>query len=192
MANYGPAYGTLAVNQARIAAKRDTELDNEVQTWIESVIGEKFPNGSYEDALRNGVILCKLMNKLQPNAIPKYSKDGVGFQSRENISLFQNAARAYGLVDSVLFQTVDLFEKRNIPQVTQCILALARQAQHKNFNGPLINHKAPESHPLEIPEKQLFARKSLTGLLDEGLNMFAQNHNFTQNHNPNRRFSRES
>ena len=38
----------------------------------------------------------------------------------------ENAARAYGLPDSELFQTVDLFEKRNIPQVTQCIHALGR------------------------------------------------------------------
>jgi hypothetical protein len=39
----------------------------------------------------------------------------------------ENAARAYGLLDEDLFQTVDLYEKRNIPQVTQCIFALAHQ-----------------------------------------------------------------
>ncbi len=38
----------------------------------------------------------------------------------------ENAARAYGLSDSELFQTIDLFEKHNIPQVTQCIFALGR------------------------------------------------------------------
>ena len=38
----------------------------------------------------------------------------------------ENAARAYGLPDAELFQTVDLFEKRNIAQVTQCIHALGR------------------------------------------------------------------
>jgi len=41
-------------------------------------------------------------------------------------SCTENAARAYGLPDAELFQTVDLFEKRNIPQVTQCIHALGR------------------------------------------------------------------
>jgi len=39
----------------------------------------------------------------------------------------ENAARAYGLLDLDLFQTVDLYEKRNIAQVTHCIFALARQ-----------------------------------------------------------------
>lgn len=40
--------------------------------------------------------------------------------------LIEVAARNYGLPDAELFQTVDLFEKRNIPQVTQCIHALGR------------------------------------------------------------------
>jgi hypothetical protein len=39
----------------------------------------------------------------------------------------ENAARDYGLLDVDLFQTVDLYEKRNIAQVTHCIFALARQ-----------------------------------------------------------------
>ncbi|CAF0746443.1 unnamed protein product [Adineta ricciae] len=173
MANYGPAYGTLASNLAKMAIKRDPELEKEAQAWIEEVIGEKFPKGTYEDALTDGIILCKLMNKLEPNCIPKYATKGTGFILRENISLFQNAARAYGLLDVDLFQTVDLYEKRNIAQVTHCIFQLARQAEVKQFHGPILHRKTPEPRPLEISERQLFARKSLTGLLDDGLNMFA-------------------
>lgn len=43
------------------------------------------------------------------------------------MSEIENAARAYGLHDLDLFQAVDLYEKRNISQVTDCIFALARQ-----------------------------------------------------------------
>ncbi len=43
-----------------MAAKRDPELDAEAQSWIEAVIDEPFPNDVlYEDALKDGVILCK-------------------------------------------------------------------------------------------------------------------------------------
>jgi hypothetical protein len=42
-----------------MAAKRDTNLDGEAQAWIEAILGEKFPNVSYEDALKDGIILCK-------------------------------------------------------------------------------------------------------------------------------------
>ncbi|CAF1291254.1 unnamed protein product [Rotaria magnacalcarata] len=113
------------------------------------------------------------MNKLQPNAIPKFTTTTGGFRSRENICLYQNAARVYGLGDLDLFQTVDLFEKRNIAQVTHCIFALARQAQRKSFNGPILRTSTPEFRPCEVTEEQLFVRKSLTGFLDEGLIKFA-------------------
>ena len=51
------------------------------------------------------------------------------FEMIEKIQI-ENAARGYGLPDAELFQTVDLFEKRNIAQVTQCIHALGRQVKH--------------------------------------------------------------
>ena len=60
-------------------AKRDNELDKQAQEWIEAIVGEKFSayGPTYEDALKNGIILCKLMNKLLPGSVPKInSKDG--------------------------------------------------------------------------------------------------------------------
>ena len=42
-----------------MAAKRNPELDREAQQWVEAVIGEQFPSGTYEDVLKDGVILCK-------------------------------------------------------------------------------------------------------------------------------------
>lgn len=49
---------TSAVKK-KLLAKRDPDHEQEAQDWIESVIGEKFPSGLYEDALKDGVILCK-------------------------------------------------------------------------------------------------------------------------------------
>ncbi|UJR35235.1 hypothetical protein I4U23_028000 [Adineta vaga] len=170
MANYGPSYGSLAENQAKIAGKRSTDLDREAQEWIEAVIGEKFPNLPYEDALKDGVLLCKLMNKLQPGAIAKICTSGGGFKLRENVSAFQTAARSYGLPDSELFQTVDLFEKRNIPQVTQCIHALGRHAQKKKFTGPSLGPKMSDANQRDFTEEQLRAGQGMVGLLNDGMN----------------------
>ncbi|CAF3681097.1 unnamed protein product [Adineta steineri] len=179
MSHVGPSYGSLAANQAKIAAKRDPNLDREAQEWIEAVIGEKFPSGSYEDALKDGVILCKLINKLQPGAIPKYATSGGAFKLRENISVFQNAARKYGLGDAELFQTIDLFEKHNIPQVTQCIFALGRTAQKKKFNGPTLGPKMSDSNIREFTEDQLRAGQSSLGLLNEGMSIQIETSNVT-------------
>lgn len=42
-----------------MSSKRDPHQDKEAQEWIEAITGEKFPAGTYEDALRNGIILIK-------------------------------------------------------------------------------------------------------------------------------------
>ena len=170
MANYGPSYGSLAENQAKIAGKRSNELDREAQAWIEAVIGEKFPNCAYDDALKDGILLCKLMNKLQPGSVAKICTSGGGFKLRENVAAFQLAARAYGLPDAELFQTVDLFEKRNIPQVTQCIHALGRHAQRKKFTGPSLGPKMSDPNQRDFSDEQLRAGQSMVGLLNEGMN----------------------
>jgi hypothetical protein len=127
-------YGLSAACAAKMAAKRDGNLDQEAQEWIEVVLGEKFPAGlSYEDSLKDGIILCKLMNKLVPGSVAKITTKGGAFALRSNIELFQKAARAYGVSDNELFQTVDLFEKKNIPQVTLAIHALGRFVSSLSF-----------------------------------------------------------
>lgn len=39
---------------------------------------------------------------------------------------FQAAIKKYGVPEEEIFQTADLFERRNIPQVTLCLYSLAR------------------------------------------------------------------
>ncbi|KAF3424367.1 hypothetical protein E2986_03228 [Frieseomelitta varia] len=109
---------------------------------------------SYEDALRDGVLLCKLMNKLQPGLITKINTSGGDYKmmdnlnqyvsykniliSHERISVlnnaiimyhyfrFQKACVKYGVPDVDLFQAVDLIERKNIAQVTNTIFAIGR------------------------------------------------------------------
>lgn len=41
---------------------------------------------SYEDALRDGVIFCKLMNKLQPGIISKINTSGGDYKMMDNLN----------------------------------------------------------------------------------------------------------
>lgn len=41
------------------AAKRDPQLEAEAQQWMEAVVGEPFPGDVFEEALKDGVYLCK-------------------------------------------------------------------------------------------------------------------------------------
>lgn len=58
------------------------------------------------------------MNKLKPGSVAKIHSQGGPMKLRENIGLFQDAARAYGVNASEVFQAVDCFDKKNIQQVT--------------------------------------------------------------------------
>lgn len=70
------------------------------------------------------------MNKLRPGSVPKITTKGGAFALRENVAQFCTAAKAYGVPDNELFQTVDLFEKKNIPQVTLAIHSLGRYVRN--------------------------------------------------------------
>lgn len=73
----------------QLAGKRDPEQERQVQEWIESILGEQFPAGVvYEDVLRDGQVLCKVMNKLKPGAIPKINDQGGQFKMMENINKY--------------------------------------------------------------------------------------------------------
>lgn len=126
----------------QIAAKRNPQMDKEAQEWIEAILGEKFPGGvEYEDHLKDGQVLCKLINILSPNAVPKINSSGGQFKMMENINNFQKALKAYGVPDLDVFQTVDLWEKKDIAQVTNTIFALGRAVSIWNVMTSFMDGK---------------------------------------------------
>ena len=42
--------------------------------WIGAVMGEPLPEGDFAEVLKNGVVLCKLMNKIQPESVKKFKE----------------------------------------------------------------------------------------------------------------------
>lgn len=94
---------------------------------MESLLGKKFPaNEAYEDILKDGQVLCHLINKIKAGSVAKVNESGGQFKMMENINNFQKALKAYGVPDQDVFQTVDLFEKKDISQVTNTLFALGR------------------------------------------------------------------
>lgn len=82
-----PFLATPLFSHRQVAGKREPEQEREAQHWIETVIGERFPPGfSFEDALRDGIILCKLMNRLAPGIIPRINTSGGDYKMMDNIN----------------------------------------------------------------------------------------------------------
>jgi len=144
---------------------RNKEQEAEVVEWIEQVLGEKLPSQPYEDLLKDGVILCNLINKIIPGAVKKIQTKGTNFQLMENIQRFQAAIKKYGVPEEEIFQTADLFERRNIPQVTLCLYSLGRITQlHPEYNGPRLGPKMAEKQERTFTEEQLRASEGQLGL----------------------------
>lgn len=77
----------LNVIDLQIAAKRDPEQEREVSEWVESILGKKvFAGHAFEDVLKDGTVLCELMNKIKPGAVPKINTSGGEFKMMENIN----------------------------------------------------------------------------------------------------------
>ena len=49
--------------------------------------------------MKNGVVLCKLMNKISPGAIAKFKESGPAFLLMENVQSFLKAIKTYGVSD---------------------------------------------------------------------------------------------
>ncbi|XP_060530864.1 muscle-specific protein 20 [Cylas formicarius] len=152
--------------QAKIAAKRNPQQDKEAQEWVETILGAKFPPGQlYEDVLKDGTILCQLINKLAPGSIPKINTSGGQFKFMENITNFQAAIKKYGVPDIDVFQTVDLWEKKDIAQVTNTLFALGRATyKHPEWPGPNLGPKPADENKRDFTEEQLKAGESIIGL----------------------------
>ncbi|TMW43747.1 hypothetical protein DOY81_011173 [Sarcophaga bullata] len=141
--------------KAKIAGKRNPQMDKEAQEWIETIMGEKFPAGvEYEEHLKDGQVLCKLINTLSPNAVAKINSSGGQFKMMENINNFQKALKEYGVPDIDVFQTVDLWEKKDI---AQCY-------KHPEFKGPFLGPKPADECKREFTEEQLKAGQTVIGL----------------------------
>merc|ERR1712215_591245 len=112
----------------------------------------------------DGVVLCKLMNKLQTGSVKKFKEKGPAFLLMENVQSFLAAAKKYGVPDEESFQTPDLFEGRNLPQVALCLFSLGRATQkHPEYTGPQIGPKMAAKNARNFTEEQI--RKGRDGVI---------------------------
>ncbi|CAM9589930.1 unnamed protein product [Chrysoparadoxa australica] len=128
----------------RQRANDDAELERHVMKWMESVLGQPFPPGeSFGDCLKSGASLCQVINAIEPGLIPKISESGLAYKQMENISKFLQACRKLGLKQECLFETVDLFEAKDLKMVAQCIHALGQIVPSSSCAGNPMMKSCP-------------------------------------------------
>ena len=65
------------------AAKHDPQLEDQARRWIEAVTGETL-DGTFHEALKDGKVLCKLINILQSGSVPKINDSKMAFKMVSN------------------------------------------------------------------------------------------------------------
>ena len=78
---------------------------------------------------------------------------------------FQAAIKNYGVPDIDVFQTVDLWDRKDIAQVTNTIFGLGRAAyKHPEWTGPFLGPKPADENKRDFSEETLKAGQSIIGL----------------------------
>ena len=150
------------------AAKYSPQMEQEARAWIEAVIGEPLGDGSFQEVLKSGVALCKLIRTLQPDVIKAPSMMAMPFKQMENIGNFLGACSKLGLQAHDSFQTVDLYEGKNMGAVVNAIHRLGSLAQKRGFEGPTLGVKEADANKREFTEEQMLAAKGTTTFLGKG------------------------
>uniref|UniRef100_A0A3P9KZA6 Transgelin n=1 Tax=Oryzias latipes TaxID=8090 RepID=A0A3P9KZA6_ORYLA len=176
MANRGPSYGLSREVQEKIEQKYDPDLEQRLVDWIVSQCGgnlEKPQPGkeNFQKWLMDGTILCRLINSLFPRGkepIKKIPETQMAFKQMEKISQFLQAAEAYGVTTTDIFQTVDLWEGKDMAAVQRTLMALGSLAVTKDdghYKGDRDwFHRKAQGYRREFTEEQLRQGQSLIGL----------------------------
>lgn len=94
------------------------------------------------EALRSGVVLCALVNRITPQAAKPIVRSETPLQAFQNVTRFLAAAAKLGVPQDALFEPGDLISGTNMRQVRTCIYALGR-ASHEvaGYTGPTLGKR---------------------------------------------------
>ncbi|XP_059790408.1 transgelin-2 isoform X1 [Balaenoptera ricei] len=176
MANRGPSYGLSREVQQKIEKQYDTDLEQILIQWITTQcrkdVGRPQPGReNFQNWLKDGTVLCELINGLYPEGqapVRKIQASTMAFKQMEQISQFLQAAERYGINTTDIFQTVDLWEGKNMACVQRTLMNLGGLAVAQNnglFCGdPNWFPKKSKENPRNFSDNQLQEGKNVIGL----------------------------
>jgi len=135
-----------------------TNSQNDEQTaisFIESTLGESFViNDNLQRTLRSGVILCRIIQKVKPELMPRISARPLPFLQMENIHNFLNAAKELGVRPDNLFQTSELYEGTDMNKVIHTLISLDKVLKGEKDDEIYISSNSLNSGTNKLPKKK--------------------------------------
>jgi len=172
MAYHGPSYGLSRECHMKSQAKFSVERARECMEWVEEVLGIKMePEAAqikdqieFSNILKDGAVLCKLINAIEPGSVKKINTMNAPFKQRENIEMYLKACIAYGLKEQDLFQVNDLYENKNLYMVVDNLYNIGGMTQKNGWNGPVLGVKIASENRRNFDDDVLKAGQSMIGL----------------------------
>jgi len=179
MANRPRGFGMTAELAKKKAEKFDAGLSTEVLEWIAAVLetgndqaqkaGEELVTTVTEmkgvsTALKSGYVLALLANTVKAGTFKTIKKASMAFKQMEMISQFLQLCEDMGCKKQDIFQTVDLYESQNIPQVINGLLAFGRKAWKLGYVDIQLGPEEAVENKRDFDEDTLNAGKGIIGL----------------------------
>ncbi|XP_062895353.1 transgelin-like [Mobula hypostoma] len=176
MANHGPIYGFSRYVQNKIEKKYEPELEERLVKWIIAQCGSdvgqpELGRVGFQSWLKDGTVLSQLINSHyaeNKKPIKKIWNTDKAFKQMEQVSEFPKAAERYGVNKTDIFQTVDLWESKDLAAVQRTLMALGSIAVTKNdgyYRGdPSWFHKKAQENKREFTEEQLRQGQNIISL----------------------------
>uniref|UniRef100_A0AAQ4QS33 Calponin n=1 Tax=Gasterosteus aculeatus aculeatus TaxID=481459 RepID=A0AAQ4QS33_GASAC len=147
-----------------LAGKYDHQKEEELRLWIQEVTGKRVGE-SFMESLKDGVLLCELINVLRPGSVRKISSSTQNWHQLENIGNFVRAITEFGLRPDDIFEANDLFENVNHTQVQSTLIALAGMAKSKGFHSKYdLGVKYAEKQQRRFAPEKLKEGRNIIGL----------------------------
>jgi hypothetical protein len=163
------SYGLDRELAAKAKAKYDPQLEAEARAWVEAVLGEALGPGTLQRELKSGEVLCRLINQIKPGSVGKVAASSMPFKQMENIAQYLNASSALGVPAFESFQTVDLFEGKNMAAVVTNLHSLGRRAQKvPGFTGPALGVKLADANKRNFTAEQMAQAKAAPTFMGQG------------------------
>ena len=144
----------------KISDKYDPELELQAREWIETILNEKLVGATFQESLKDGVVLCRVSNVVVPSANIKINNSKMPFKQMENISNYLSCLDTINVPKHDQFQTIDLFEGKNMGAVVTSIFALSRHAQKMGYKGQTIGPKLADKQEISFSNEQINQAKN--------------------------------
>ncbi|KAI9311984.1 calponin homology domain-containing protein [Dichotomocladium elegans] len=118
------------------------------------------------------------MNKLAPGS-GKYKVSTIPFMQMENIARFLEGAEKLGVPKHDLFQTVDLYEKKNMTQVVDAIFSISRYAYKAGVCSTYLGPKLADKQSNTFSQEQLNESNTIYSTFQYGYNKGANQSGMT-------------